>query len=72
MSIHQGVPALFDFSGRVQNCGEQDREAEVTRGRDHESELASEFEAPGPRRYGLAQAIWTLYQAGLVEDPPAR
>lgn len=71
MSIHRGLPALFDFSGVLQVRDDQDREAEVTPA-EHESELESEFEAPGPRRYGLAQAVWTLYQAGLVEDPPAR
>lgn len=71
MSIHRGLPALFDFSGVLQVRDDQDREAEVTPD-EHGSELESEFEAPGARRYGLAQAIWTLYQAGLVEDPPAR
>jgi len=70
MSIHRGVPALFDFSGVLQARVEQEREAEALSERDRDRE--SEFEAPGPRRYGLAQAIWTLYQAGLVADPSAR
>lgn len=81
MSIHRSLPALFDFSGLLQN-DEQDRdEARETSASDSEpsvatsngkaSEPPSEVEGE-PKRYGLALATWSLFQAAFFDEPPAR
>jgi len=75
MSIHRSVPALFDFSGLLQN-DEQDRdearETETSGSESEPSEAPAEEDAAEPKRYGLALATWALFQAAFFDDPPTR